>query len=127
MGTWGSGNLESDGALDTVSELSSELVDKIWKALQSQQSWEADEHEYDELFVHLEWLLSLEKVDLFNIWDMPSPTEFDAVIEVWIAGWGKYFDGLSGKEFKAERFNIIQKTFADFRVICEKNKQMREG
>lgn len=127
MGTWGSGNLDSDGALDTVGDLSSVLIDKIWKALQSQQSWEADEHEYDELFVHFEWLISLEEKGLLSIWNLPSATEFDAASKVWLEGWGEYFDGLSGPEFKAERLEVIQKTFGTFRELCIKNEEIRNG
>lgn len=127
MGTWGSGNLESDGALDTVSHLSEKLISKIWQALQTPESWEADEHNHDKLFVKLEWVFALDKANLINVWDCPDPEEFDAVIKIWLKGWSEYFDGLSGPEFKAERLEVIQKSFSAFRTLCEKGNAMRSS
>ena len=51
MGTWGPGNLDSDGALDAVYTRSAELIKTLWERVQKQESWEADEWDYDALFV----------------------------------------------------------------------------
>ena len=120
MGTWGSGNLDSDGALDYMGDRSSELIGQIWDSLRDKTSTEADESDYDELFVNLEWLLALEAAGLVSGWTLPPVAELDPVTESWLAAWSEYFDGLAGPEFKAERRAVIEKTFDRFRALCEK-------
>lgn len=125
MGTWGSGNLDSDGALDCVSERSDELVASIWESLRDADSAEADEYEYDELFVNLEWLFAVEGAGCFNGWGLPDVAELDPVLEGWLTAWSTYFDGLAGPEFKAERRRVIEATFGRFRKICAKYEAQR--
>jgi len=108
-----------------MAERSSTLIDEIWTALQSSSSWEADEADYDMLFVNLEWLFATETAGCFNGWDLPPVAELAPVMETWLAGWSDYFDGLSGPEFKAERGAVIRSTFDRFRAICEKYEAQR--
>ena len=125
MGTWGSGNLESDGALDYVGERSDELIEQVWGLLRSKTSTEADEWEYDQLFVSLEVMLALEAADLCNGWSLPPTAEVEPVLQTWLAGWSDYFDGLAGPEFKAERRAVIEETFDRFRALCETYEKRR--
>ena len=125
MGTWGSGNLDSDGAMDTVRDRSKELTAKVWDGLRSESSTEADECEYDDLFVDLEWLLAVETAGCFNGWDLPSTAELDPVVEQWLAKWGVYFDGLAGPDFKARRRAVIVETFDKMRAVCAKYEALR--
>lgn len=127
MGTWGSGNLDSDGALDYVGERSDELVERVWSALKSKTSTEADEYEYDALFVDLEWVFALETAGCFNGWNLPPTSELDQVAAVWLEAWSVYFDGLSGPEFRAERRAVIEETFGRFREICAKYEAQRKN
>lgn len=118
MGTWGSGNLDSDGALDIVAQRSSEMTTRIWKAILSKDSTEADESDYDELFINIDTVVALDSVGLFRGWKMPTPDEFDTAIRTWLDLWDDYFDGMgSTVEFKAERKGVIEDTFAKFRVV----------
>ncbi|MCA9568806.1 MAG: hypothetical protein KC656_13230 [Myxococcales bacterium] len=118
MGTWGSGHLDSDGALDTVSERSAELVGRVWDALRDPSSREADEYGYDALFVDLTWLLHMAGTPAFSGWDLPPKSEVEPVLAAWIEGWGTYFDGLAGPEFKAERQAVIEASFAELVALC---------
>ncbi len=118
MGTWGSGNLDSDGALDCIGELSTELISTVWTLMQSKASTEADESEYDELFARLEWLFAVDASGAFNGWTLPAVAEVEPVLATWFDAWGVYFDGLSGPEFKAERGAVILASFQRFNAIC---------
>ena len=127
MGTWGSGNLDSDGTLDVLGEQSQQLIDRMWAALKDTTSAEADESDHDQLFVDLEWILTLEDANRFSGWHLPTVAELDAAITTWVAHWSGYFDGLSGPEFKAERLGVIEATFARLRTACAKYEARRAG
>lgn len=127
MGTWGAGNLDSDSACDYRAERSTALGERVWKPLQDDESTEADEDLYSQLFVDLEWLLTLEKADLFSGWGLPPVAELDPVVERWLTLWADYFDGLSGPEFKAERRAVIEASFAQYRAVCAKWEAVRAG
>lgn len=125
MGTWGSGNLESDGAFEAIGDRSIELTNRVWDALRSPTSAEADESEHDALFVDLEWLLTLEEAGLFNGWFLPPVNELDQAFEGWFEAWSDYFDGLADADFKAERRGIIEDTFNRLREVCATYEQRR--
>jgi hypothetical protein len=127
MGTWGSGNFDSDSACDIQGDKSSALIKSIWSNMQDPASREADEDLYDKLFVELEWLLALEAAKVFSGWGLPAPKEVDEVTQAWLAGWSDYFDGLSGPEFKAERRAVIEDTFARFREACVRYEALRQS
>lgn len=119
MGTWGSGNLDSDGALDWVSERSTALIGELWGRVQKSDSWEADEWDHDALFVEFEILFALEAAGVFNGWELPPAAEVDRVRDTWLAGWDAYYPSLGATpEFTAERRGVIEATFARFRDIC---------
>lgn len=121
MGTWDSGNLDNDTALDEVGERSTALVRQLWTRIQNQESWEADEYEYAALFVDLESLLALEDGGVFNGYSLPSRSEAEPVLERWVQGWDGYFDSLDPAEgFKAKRRAVIDRTFARFLAVCDK-------
>ncbi|MEZ4465241.1 MAG: DUF4259 domain-containing protein [bacterium] len=125
MGTWGSGNLDSDGALDHLAERSRALIEDVWTALRSPTSWEADESDHDALFVDLEWLGALGAAKCLSLWDLPSVADLEPVLVRWLAGWSAYFDGLAGPEFKAERRAVIDATFDRLRALCAERDRQR--
>ena len=126
MGTWGSGNLDSDGALDEVAERYSALIETTWARLQDPSSWEADECTHDALFVDLETMVALEDAGVFNWWNLPNPDVVDSAVATWLGGWADYFPSLGPSEgFMAERRAVIERTFARFREICLKYHGMR--
>jgi hypothetical protein len=124
MGTWGPGNLDSDGALDEIATRSHELMEQLWTRLGTQESWEADEYDHDALFVDFETLFALEAAGVFEGQALPSPEEVAPVRTRWIEGWDAYFDGLSPKgDFKAQRRAVIDATFDRFVALCEKHQR----
>lgn len=128
MGTWGSGNLDNDTALDELGDRSADLVKQLWTRLQTQESWEADEWAHAALFVDFEVLFALEAGGVFNGWTLPPVDEFDAISVGWLAGWGDYFEGMGATEaFAAERRAVIDATFSKFRDICAKYQAQRSG
>ncbi len=125
MGTWGSGNFDSDGACDYRAELSQTLIHRTTELLASPESWEADESDYDELFVRLEWVISLQQAGVLDGFSLPTTQDLDELTTRWLAGWSDYFDGLSGPEFKAERRAVIEETFLQLRTICAHYETLR--
>ena len=118
--------MESDCALDYVDEFSNELIEAIWTLLHSEESPEADEAEYCELFTRLEWLFAVENAGAFNGWKLPPVAQVEPVLDRWFVAWADYFDGLSGPEFKAERGAVIETTFDRFKAICAKYEADRQ-
>jgi hypothetical protein len=94
MGTWGPGNLDSDGALDEVAERSHALVEQLWRRLHTRQSWETDEIEYDALFVDFEIVFALEANGVFDGYALTQLENFEQVRDRWLAGWDDYIDRL---------------------------------
>lgn len=118
MGTWGSGNLDSDGALDAVGTASDALARRIWTRLRRRASAQADEYDYDVLFVDLETALALHGAQLFSPAELPAADAFDAAVAKWLARWDAYLDELQPAEgFKAERRAVIEDTFARYRAV----------
>jgi hypothetical protein len=127
MGTWGSGNLDSDGALDAIATRSEALVGEVWSSLQRLSSAEADEFEYDQLFADLEWLFALDAAGCLSLWWLPQPTAVDAATAPWLEAWEAYFRDMAGEDFLNERKGVIEETFARFRAMCERAEAQRQG
>ena len=125
MGTWGSGNFESDSACDHRAELSQALIGRTLELLASEESWEADEDTYAELFVRLEWISALQQAGALDGFQLPNTNDLNELTTRWLAGWSDYFDGLSGPEFKAERRAVIDETFLQLRNICAHHETLR--
>jgi len=127
MGTWGSGNLDSDGALDAIATRSEALVADVWGAMQNLSTAEADEFEYDQLFADLEWLFALDAGGCLSLWRLPEPSAVDAATTPWLAAWEVYFRELAGDEFLNERRGVIVASFERFRALCERASAQRNG
>ena len=104
---------------------SGELIERIWTALQTSTSWEADESEHDELFVDLEWLLAADAGGCLSVWNMPPLAALEPVLAMWLEGWSAYYDGLAGPEFKAERRGVIDATFQRLRELSQRRDEQR--
>ena len=67
MGTWGAGNLESDYALDELSQRAHDLIVEMLLRWQRPDSREWDEYDHTTLFVELELVFAL-AAERLSIW-----------------------------------------------------------
>ncbi len=121
MGTWGSGNLDSDGALDYRDAWSEKMVFRMLEILKSDKSWEDDK--YHELFMLVEWSLALREKDIFGGYSLPPSEELNSLFQTWLAHWDVYCLGLAGPGFKAERLAVIEKSFEQLMQIAKQNDE----
>ena len=116
--------MANDGADDEILDRSSALITRLWDRLQTEVSWQADEWDYEMLFVDFETIFALEAAGLFSGWALVEADAVDPVRDTWLAGWDAYYVGMGATpEFTAERRAVIEDTFARFRLICEKYKR----
>lgn len=121
MGTWGPGNLDSDGALDDLCERSDALVKQLLTRLKDPTSAEADEYEYDALWVDFEWVLALERAGALSHGVLPEAAEVRALAETWLAAWEAYIPGLDPKpEYKVNRRATMATCFERLARACER-------
>ncbi len=109
MGTWGSGNLESDGAQDTLAETCSELFAKLAELLQHPRGHEYDDEEIDQLFVTIETIFALNERGM--IISSPDPEELKPLFEDYIGRWESYFRSAGECEPPSDRRNVIVASF----------------
>lgn len=109
MGTWGSGNFDSDGALDMIGELTDQLADAIDEILTNGTA-EADELGESHLVPRVAILDTLCKHCA------ASPPEPDRVVgwrDATLAAFDASMPGLDPKgDFLADRRKVIVATFA---------------
>jgi len=117
MGTWGAGNLESDYALDELSQRAHDLIVEMLLRWQRLDSREWDEYDHTTLFVELELVFALAAKGLIPSGRfIPAP----AVVRTLIADWLVGYDAVMGDEPWPERRTRIAATFAKFVALCEK-------
>jgi hypothetical protein len=108
MGTWGNGNLESDGALDTLADICDELFARVIELLQHPRSHEYDDEEIDELFVKMEMIFALSDRQMVN--SAPDPKKFQHLFEPWLQRWADY-NSKNGNEPPVGRADVIRDSF----------------
>ncbi len=124
VGSWGTGSLENDVALDESHERSCALVAQLWARLQKRESWEADEWDYGALFVDFETLFALEAGGVFDSQPLTTLEDVDGVLTRWLAGWDGYYPSMAPQEgVLAARREVLQTTFARFREIATRYAQ----
>lgn len=117
MGTWGAGNLESDYALDELSQRAHDLIVEMLLRWQRPASREWDEYDHTTLFVELELVFALAAKGLIPSGRfIPAPAVVRTLIAAWLAG----YDAVMDDQPWPERRTRIVATFAKFVALCEK-------
>ena len=110
MGTWGTGNFDSDGALDNLAELVDQLVQQIQDLLGSEDGeGDVDEDGESKLmpWVHIVGLLSTQCKAA-----PPKPDVVEAWRDKYVKRWDAQIDGLDPEpSFKVGRRAVIIETF----------------
>ncbi len=117
MGTWGAGNLDSDYALDELSQRAHDLIVEMLLRWQRSDSREWDEYDHTTLFVELELVFALAAKGLIPSGRfIPVPDLVRMLIKDWLAG----YDEVMGEEPWPDRRKTIVATFEKFVALCEK-------
>lgn len=115
MGTWGTGNLDSDYALDELSERTSELLTPMLLRWQRADSREYDEYDHTTLFVELELAFALaDKGLLASGRTIPAPAAVRALATAWFVD----YDAYMADNPWPERRTVIAASFERFATIC---------
>jgi Domain of unknown function (DUF4259) len=117
MGTWGAGNLESDGAAEyLLYEIMEPLESQILSVLEDDSSAEADE-DGDSTIVAVDALAAL--CAHFGVPSRIEKKKLEAVKKRFLKIWSKSMDGLDPVEgHKAARQAIIEATFERLLEHC---------
>lgn len=119
MGTWGSGNLANDYALDELGDRSAKFIKTMMARARKKASREADEWDHTTLFVEFEMLFALAERKLFTT-GYPARAEVEALAQKFIVGWDAYIDELGATDdYKERRRATILETFERFAVLCD--------
>ncbi len=124
MGTWGHGNLESDGALGALEEECRVYFDRIRKLLSHENGHECDDVWHDELFVLLEIVFALHDRNLLRVPIIED--DLGAVCEDYIKRWSAYWLTYA-KEPSEEREGVIRESFRALINLVEEAKLDGEG
>jgi hypothetical protein len=115
MGTWGDGNLESDGALDALATVCDELFARVMELLQHPRAHEYDDAEIDELFVRIEMIFALSERNMVN--SAPAPEELEVLFEPYLQRWAEY-ERKAGNHLPNGREKVIRTSFERLKDIA---------
>ncbi|MFJ8430927.1 DUF4259 domain-containing protein [Kitasatospora sp. NPDC094019] len=112
MGTWGSGNFESDTALDHLSAVVGRLVGEVAEAMAGDPvELEPDEYWGVAVPCQLELLHVLAQAGHAG-GELPPAEVVEGWQETFMAVWERTIDGLEPKpEYKVERRKVLNRTF----------------
>ncbi|MFE6748475.1 DUF4259 domain-containing protein [Kitasatospora purpeofusca] len=112
MGTWGSGNFESDTALDHMSAVVGRLVDEVAEAMAGDPvGIEPDEYWGEAVPCQLELLHILAQAGRATE-GLPKAAVVEGWKETYMAVWERSIDGLEPKpEYKEKRREVLIRTF----------------
>lgn len=117
MGTWGAGNLDSDYALDELSQRSHDLIVEMLLRWQRKDSREWDEYDHTTLFVEFELVAALDAKGLVGAGRfIPSP----AIVRAYAKDWLADYDAVMGDEPWPDRRKVIVATFERFAKLCDR-------
>ena len=121
MGTWGSGNFDSDTAADFLSELVASIVSKLETAMSGDDvSLEPDEWEGTTVPCTVELLALLARQRWVGV-TLPLPATVAAWSTRYLAIWDAAIDELGpGPDWKSERRAVLVRTFDELRGECER-------
>ncbi|WP_430791748.1 DUF4259 domain-containing protein [Actinoplanes sp. G11-F43] len=112
MGTWGSGNFDSDTAADHLAEVTGRLVSEVEEAMAGDPvELEADEYWGTAVPCNLELLTLLAGRDWVGV-SLPEVATVEGWKATYLAAWDPSIDELGpSPEFKAERRAVLERTF----------------
>ncbi|MER5353639.1 DUF4259 domain-containing protein [Kitasatospora sp. NPDC002551] len=112
MGTWGSGNFESDTALDHLSVVVDRLVDEVSQAMAGDPvELEPDEYWGVAVPCNLELLYTLALAG-HGAHDLPEARVITQWKATFMAVWERSIDGLEpSPRYKEERRSVLNRTF----------------
>lgn len=112
MGTWGSGNFESDAALDHLSAVVGRLVEEVAEAMAGDPvGIEPDEYWGVAVPCQLELLHVLAQAGHAD-GELPKAEVIEGWKETFMAVWERTIDGLEPKpEYKKKRREVLIRTF----------------
>ena len=115
MGTWGTGNLENDGAQDELANVCERLFKEVIELIQHPRAHEYDDQEIDHLFVRIEMIFALHSRNMLSGTGILESIEphFDPYVE----RWNRYQRDAGGGEWP-ERRAVIEETFDKLRAIA---------
>ncbi|MFE7492215.1 DUF4259 domain-containing protein [Kitasatospora sp. NPDC057541] len=122
MGTWGSGNFESDTALDHLSTVIDRLVDEVAQAMAGDLvELEPDEYWGVAVPCNLELLLSLARAG-HGVGDLPEAHVIMQWKTTFMAVWERSIDGMEpAPGFKEERRAVLNRTFDQLAEAITRN------
>jgi hypothetical protein len=124
MGAEGDNNLDNDGAKDLLSEVSSELTQRILALLVHPRAYEYDDEEICELFVRIEMLFAFH--DRRMLLTAPGPEELRKLVGPYMARWEAYHRA-AGHEPPAARRASMRATFQELLRVSLEVAQARES
>ncbi|MYW04890.1 DUF4259 domain-containing protein [Streptomyces sp. SID3343] len=112
MGTWGSGNFDSDTSADHLSGITDRLVEEVAEAMTGDLvEIEADEYWGVAVPCNLELLLLLDRTGHVGV-SLPRADVIAGWKETFMAVWDRTIDGLEPKpDYRAERRAVLERTF----------------
>ncbi|WP_018350335.1 DUF4259 domain-containing protein [Longispora albida] len=112
MGTWGSGNFDSDTAADHLSELVERLLGEVEAAMAGDPAGlEPDEYWGVAVPCNLELLCLLAERGHVGV-NLPEPATITGWQETFLAVWDATIDGLEPKpDYRQERRKVLVATF----------------
>ncbi|MER7755416.1 DUF4259 domain-containing protein [Kitasatospora sp. NPDC097643] len=112
MGTWGSGNFESDTALDHLSIVVDRLVTEVAEAVAGDPvDIEPDQYWGVAVPCNLELLYALVRAG-YAADDLPQAGVVEEWKKIYMAVWERTIDGLNpSPAFKEERRSVLNRTF----------------
>src|SRR4051812_31800083 len=117
MGAWGNGNLESDGAQDTLANVCDELFARVIELLQHPRGHEYDDEEIDELFVRIEMIFALHGRGMVT--SGPRPELLKTLFAPYLARFAEYNSRPGTYGPPQERTRVIEETFQQLLDIAQ--------
>ena len=123
MGSWGTGNFESDTAADHLSIVTGRLRKEIREAMADPRQLEPDEYGGVAVPCNLEllWLIGSQH---YVGCMLPSSEQLEAWKSTYLQVWDGYIDQLEpGPEYKAERRRVLCETFDRLLELVRKQEK----
>ncbi|MCB9603715.1 MAG: hypothetical protein H6722_12125 [Sandaracinus sp.] len=117
MGYWGTGNLESDYALDEIDTRSRKLVRSFLRRARRKTSRQWDEYDHTALLVDFETLFALHARALLSGAALPRPEELDRLE----ASFMKDYDAYATSQPRPAFRKVLISNFRRLRRICVKH------
>jgi Domain of unknown function (DUF4259) len=130
MGTWGSGNFQSDTALDHLGTVVQPLFTQISQAFKNKVSLEPDEYDGTAALCNMDILVAIayglgSQKSPFFISKFPQVKTIESWQKIYLEVWDETIDGLDPDEdYKLERRDVIVKTFERFIALAKQYQEV---